>query len=211
VSRTESRQPVLDGGPAATRRALANVARARAVVLVEGFSDQLALETLAARRGRDLERERVSIVPIGGAQAIVRFLERFGAPRPSVRLAGLCDEGEEAVFGRALERAGFGKRLTRSEMEGLGFFVCVPDLEDELIRALGTATVETVLEAQGDLDAFRTFQRQPAWRGRDADRQLRRFLTSADRRKLRYARLLVETAVDRDSLPQPLDALLTAV
>jgi predicted ATP-dependent endonuclease of OLD family len=40
----------------------------RAVVLVEGVSDQRALDTRAARRGRDLSAEGVSIVPIGGAQ-----------------------------------------------------------------------------------------------------------------------------------------------
>ena len=40
--------------------------------LVEGISDQRALEALAARRGRDLEAEGVSVVPIGGAHAIGR-------------------------------------------------------------------------------------------------------------------------------------------
>jgi hypothetical protein len=44
------------------------------VVLVEGISDQRALETLAERRGRNLDAEGVSIVPIGGAQAIGSFL-----------------------------------------------------------------------------------------------------------------------------------------
>ena len=33
---------------------------ARAVVLVEGASDQTAVETLAARRGRDLAAERIA-------------------------------------------------------------------------------------------------------------------------------------------------------
>lgn len=51
---------------------------ARAVVLVEGISEQRALETLAERRGRDLDVEGVRIVPIGGAHAIGRFLARFG-------------------------------------------------------------------------------------------------------------------------------------
>jgi len=41
--------------------------------------------------------------------------------------------------------------------------------------------------------------------------QMRRFLGSGSRRKLRYAQLLVEAAVGRDTLPRPLDALLTAV
>jgi hypothetical protein len=30
-------------------------------------------------------------------------------------------------------------------MERLGFYVCVADLEDELIRSLGTALVEGIL------------------------------------------------------------------
>ena len=108
---------------------------ARAVVLVEGTSDQRALEALARRRGRSLETEGVSVVPIGGAQAIGRFLERFGPRGLDARLAGLCDAGEESDFRRGLERAGLGAELTRPEMERLGFFVCVADLEDELPRS----------------------------------------------------------------------------
>jgi hypothetical protein len=198
------------GGPHATRRALERLGDARAIVLVEGISDQIALETLAARRGRDLEAEGVSIVPIGGAQAIGRFLTRFGAAASDVRLAGLCDEGEEEVYRRGLERAGFGTGLTRSDMERLGFHVCVADLEDELIRALGPAFVEAVVESEGDLGSFRTFQKQPAWRGQRLDGQLRRFMGSADRRKLRYARLLVD-AIDLDDIPRPLDGVLAHV
>ena len=67
-----------------------------------------------------------------------------------------------------------------------------------------------VLAAHGDLDAFRTIQRQPAWRGRDEAAQLRRFLGAGYQRKLRYARLLTE-AVSLDRVPRPLAALLTAV
>ena len=67
-------ETVPPGGPQATRRALARVADARAIVLVEGISDQIALATLAARRGRDLDDEGIVVVPIGGAQAIGRFL-----------------------------------------------------------------------------------------------------------------------------------------
>ena len=39
----------------------------RAVVLVEGVSDQAALEALARRRGRDLAAEGIEIVSMGGA------------------------------------------------------------------------------------------------------------------------------------------------
>jgi hypothetical protein len=182
----------------------------RAVVLVEGISDRLALETLAERRGRDLDAEGVSIVPIGGAQAIGRFLERFGPRGLGLGIAGLCDAGEEGEFRRGLERAGLGCGLTRADMERLGFYVCVADLEDELIRALGADVVEQVVEAQGDLGPFRTLQKQPEWRVRPLDEQLRRFMGSGGRRKIRYARLLVQ-ALDLTEVPRPLDLVLTHV
>ena len=182
----------------------------RSVVLVEGISDRHALEALARRRGRDLEAEGVTIVPIGGAQAIGSFLERFGPQGLDVRLAGVCDAAEERHFQRGLERAGIGANLTRADMERLGFYVCVADLEDELIRALGAAAVEQVVQAQGDLPSFRTLQKQPAWQGRAHEEQLRRFMGSGGRRKIRYARLLVD-ALDLTQVPRPLDRVLAHV
>jgi OLD-like protein len=170
-------------------------------VLVEGASDQVAIRTLAERRGRDLEAESVAIVAMGGAQSIGRFLDRFGPRGLDVKLAGLCDVGEEREFRRALDRAG---------MEWLGFYVCVVDLEDELIRALGAPSVLEVVEAQGELGAFRTLQKQPAWRSRPVEEQLRRFMGSGGRRKIRYARLLVE-ALELDRMPRPLDEVLARV
>jgi hypothetical protein len=183
---------------------------ARAVVLVEGVSDQAALEALAERRGRDLGAEGISVLPIGGAQAIGRVLKLFGPQGLDVTLAGLCDSAEEGDFRRGLERAGLGSHLTRVAMERLGFYVCVADLEDELIRALGVAAVEEVVDAQGDLGSFRTLQKQPAWQGRTNEEQLRRFMGSGGRRKIRYARLLVE-ALDLRQVPRPLDLVLAHV
>ena len=184
--------------------------RGRAVVLVEGISDRVALETLAARRGRDLGAEGVAIVPIGGAQAIGRFLNRLGPLGSDLRLAGLCDAAEEGEFRRGLERAGLGRGLTRAEMEQLGFYVCVADLEDELIRALGADAVERVVEANGDLGPFRTLQKQAAWRGRPKEEQLRRFMGSGGSRKTRYAQLLVD-ALEPGRVPRPLDLVLAHV
>jgi hypothetical protein len=182
----------------------------RAVVLVEGVSDQRALEALAERRGRKLDAEGVSIVPMGGAQAVGRFLARYGPGGLDLRLAGLCDAAEEGDLRRALERAGLGTGLTRDELERLGFYVCVDDLEDELIRCLGADAVERVVETEGDLGAFRTLQKQPAWLGRRTEEQLRRFMGSGGSRKIRYARLLVE-ALDLARVPRPLDRVLAHV
>lgn len=212
--RRELARRLLDGyvhGPAAateaTARALAKVAAAEAVLLVEGISDQIAVETLAARRGRDLGAERVVVLPTGGAHAMTRYLTQLGPAGADLKLAGLCDAGEENIVRRGLASAGIGSPGTRADMERLGFYVCVEDLEDELIRAIGTAQVEALIDSQGDLGSFRALQGQPEWRSRPAGAQLRRFLGSGATRKLRYARLLAGS-VDLGRPPRPLEALL---
>jgi hypothetical protein len=201
-------------GPAAateaTAVALARAAAARAVVLVEGVSDQIAVETLAGRYGRDLAAEGIVVVPGGGAHGVARYLPRFGPEGTGARLAGLCDAAEAHIVGRGLAAAGLGVPRSRAGLERLGFFVCVRDLEDELIRAAGPARVTEVFAAHGDLGAFRTIQQQPAWRGQDEVAQLRRFLAAGSRRKLRYARLLTE-AISLDRVPPPLAALLAVI
>jgi hypothetical protein len=176
-------------------------------VLVEGVSDKVALETLALRRGRDLTAEGVSVLPIGGAQALGRFLNFYGPRGSNVGLAGLCDAGEERVLRGALERAGLGLDLGRAGMERLGFYVCEADLEDELVRCLSAPVVEDILAAQGKLGSFRTYQKQPAHRARTTEEQLRGFLTNW---KIRFAAPLVE-ALDLSRVPRPLDGVLAQV
>lgn len=193
-------EPLLDGyvhGPAAateaTGLALAKVADPVGMILVEGVSDQIAVETLVRRRGRDLVAERIAVVPIGGAQAIGRFRREHPAP-PAV---ALCDEAEQSLFLRVLARD--------------DVFTCVPDLEGELVRAVGTERVLAVVAAQGELRRLTTLQRQAGWAGAPIDAQLRRFIGARARAKHRYARLLVEAAADADRVPPPLDAVLCRV
>jgi hypothetical protein len=186
---------------------LASAVDSRAVILVEGMSDQNAVRTLAQRLGRDLDTEGVSVLPMGGATTIGHFLILLGPQGRNVELAGLCDQGEESDFRYALERVGLGSDLDRDGMEQLGFFVCVEDLEDELIRALGPVTVQRIIESEGEMATFRRFQAQPAQRGRPIDRQLRRFMGTRSGRKIRYGGLLVE-ALDLDRVPRPLAGVL---
>lgn len=87
------------------------------------------------------------------------------------------------------------------------FYVCEADLEDELIRALGADSVQQVVEEQGELRSFRTFQKQPAQRERTVEQQLRRFLGTHSGRKAQYARALVEH-LDPARVPRPLELLL---
>lgn len=195
----------------ALTRAREAAAGAHTIVLVEGVSDQAALETLAARRGQNLAGAGVAIAPMGGATNIGHFVDLFGPRGLGLRLAGLCDEAEERDFRRGLERAapgvGPGGGLDRAGFERLGFFVCVTDLEDEMIRALGVPAVEQVAAAEGELRSLQTLRRQPAHRDTPPAELLRRFISTRSGRKARYGRLLAE-AVEPTRVPGPLDRLL---
>ena len=182
----------------------------RAVVLVEGTSDQRAVLALARRRGWDLAAERIAVVPMGGATNVARFLARYGPGGADLKLAGLYDSAEVRWIRRGLVRAGMGIGPRPDDLERLGFFGCQADLEDELIRALGTDEVERVIESAGDLGSFRTLQKQPAQQGRTVEAQLRRFMGTRGGRKIQYATLLVE-ALRLDRVPRPLDRVLAAV
>lgn len=194
---------VTEAAGAGSAALAAAAARARsdpgscAVVLVEGMSDQAAMDTLAARCGRDLRGEGIFVVPMGGATNIGHFVDLFGPGGFGVRLAGLCDQGEERDFRRGLDRIG-------------PYFVCVADLEDELIRALGTGRVEELIQAEGESGPFRTFTRQPAHRETLRDQQLRRFMGTRSGRKIRYGHVLA-AALDLTRIPGPLVGLLSAV
>jgi hypothetical protein len=181
-----------------------------AVILVEGVGDQFAISSLAARRGRNLDEEGVFVVPMGGATNIGQFLDLFGPRGLDVAVAGLCDEREERDVRRGLQRAGLGSGRARSDLERLGFYVCVADLEDELIRSLGVATVEELIAGQGEHGRFRTFCRQPAQRNRTQEQRLRRFMGTRSGRKIHYGRVLAE-ALDLARVPRPLAGVLAHV
>jgi hypothetical protein len=195
------------GGNSAAVRTLAD-GPVRTVVLVEGVSDQSAVEALATMCGRDLASDGVCVLPIDGAMGAAKYLRLFRGLGLSVR--GLCDEAEEGYFQRGAEQAGYGIGLSRADMESLGFFVCVQDLEDELIRAHGFDGIERVLAAGGDLARFRLFQKQPVQRSWTLPRQLRRFMGTTSGRKARYAQAMV-LALEPDRVPRPLAALLNRV
>ena len=121
----------------------------RAVVLVEGNSDRVALQTLAERRGRDLAAEGIEVVAMGGITNTRAFASRYGPRGLGVQLAGLYDAPEAAQLRRGLAAAGLSVALEPDGPERLGFYGCSADLEDELIRALGVEAVEAVIERGG--------------------------------------------------------------
>ena len=198
-----------DASIEATAAAMAKVEHARSIVLVEGVSDQAALETLAERLDMNLAGDGVVVVPIGGANAIAKFLRRFNSQESVERIVGLCDSAEAVHYRRALDIAPSTKVDDNGDLEAVGFFVCVEDLEDELIRAVGQQKIEDVLTEIGDIGSFRTLQKQPAWQDAPFEAQMRRYLGAGARRKLRYAHLLVE-ALDLRRVPAPLEGVLAS-
>ncbi|MFD4986363.1 TOPRIM nucleotidyl transferase/hydrolase domain-containing protein [Streptomyces sp. NPDC058374] len=189
------------GGPGERARELAGELGVRTAVLLEGLSDLAAVEALAARRGRDLAAEGVCVVQMAGAMNVGRYAALLGPPGLGLRLTGLCDVRERPFYDRGLRRAG---------APGHGVFVCTADLEDELVRALGTARVEEIVEQEGDLRAWQTFLRQPAQLDRPRRHQLRRFLGTKKGRKIRYGHLLVQ-ALEPAQVPAPLDGLFASL
>ncbi|AGK77863.1 hypothetical protein SFUL_2924 [Streptomyces microflavus DSM 40593] len=190
------------GGPGDLARELAEQLPVRTAVLLEGPSDAAAVNALAESRSRDLAAEGVCVLPMGGAMSVARFAGLLGPSGLGIRLTGLCDERERGFYERGWERAGAG-----AEQE---FFVCVADLEEELIRTLGVTRVEALVQAEGDLRALQIFLRQPAQQGRSPQQQLRRFLGTKKGRKIHYGRALVQ-ALGPDRAPAPLDDLLASL
>ncbi|MDY0910758.1 TOPRIM nucleotidyl transferase/hydrolase domain-containing protein [Microbacterium sp. CFBP9034] len=181
--RRELARKALEGypeGPAAAlvgRTAPEGLDDQRAIVLVEGVSDQIALEAVARRLGRDLPASRVAVVPTGGAHGTARMLRTLTARPPHAVLSGVYDVAETDVVRSAL--LGVGLIEPGGPLEEAGFFACEDDLEDELIRALGPEAVERCLTEQGDIASFRTLQKQVEWRERDVRAQLRRWCPAA--------------------------------
>ena len=134
-----------------------------------------------------------------------KLLVDFVRANPAAKFCGMYDVADEWHVRRALISAGVAVGPNDS-LEPYGFYACVADLEDELIRALGTDGVERVIDGQGELASFRRFQAMPQHRDTPAHQQLHRFLGTRATRKIRSARRLVE-ALGLARLPRALTLL----
>ena len=183
------------------------------LVLVEGDSDAAAVGALAELLECDLESHRIQVVPASGVTNFSRLLTAFVHEHPAAKFCGMYVVAGERHVRRALAQAGHPV-AANEPVQSAGFFACVADLEEELIRALGAEAVEHVIEAEGELSSFRRFQAMPEHRGTPVDHQLHRFLGTRATRKVRCARRLVE-ALGVARLPPPLaqirDRLLEVV
>ena len=174
----------------------------RTLVLVEGDSDAAAVRALAGLIDCDLGLHHIQIRSAGGVTNFSRVLADFVRTLPRGDFCGMYDVADERHVRRALANVAIPIAAHES-LESSGFFACVADLEDELIRALGAEAVERLLGNQSELNSFRHFQAMPQHRRAPVHHQLRRFLGTRATRKIRSARLLVE-ALDPARLPPPL-------
>src|SRR4051812_8055271 len=141
-----------------------------------------------------------------GVTNVGRFLSEVEG---GVAVLGLCDSPERRFVARALRRRGHPVE-SDDDLARWGFEVCHRDLEDELVRALGTERVLAVLDELGERERFRAFQRQPQWRGRDVADQLRRFAGTHSGRKALLAERLA-AALEPGTEPPPLAGLVATL
>lgn len=182
---------------------------ARSVILVEGLSDLYAIVALAERLGRNFDASGISIVDMEGAGGLKTFVELLGRAGFGLKIAGMCDADKEADWATVLHEAGITAKATRASMHGSGFFVCDLDLEDELIRAYGTAHVVQLIKEEGEGEALEQFKGQNAYKSKPLAAQVRAFLQKKGR-KVRYAPLIVDR-LDLSKVPPPLTQVLNHV
>jgi len=177
---------------------------ARKVVIVEGYSDRVALIAFANLLNRDLDAEGIALVSLDGGAAAIHYARLFGPQGLGVPLLGLCDEDKEMLWVTQLQKAGFAV-VDRASLAANGFFVCSKDLEDELIRALAPQGALAVIAAEGETQAFGAFAQQAKYSQLTLSEQLRRFF---HKQNIRWATPLISSLTPATA-PQPLRDLLS--
>ncbi len=176
-------------------------------MLLEGVSDVAAIRAVARLCAVDLRT--VTLANLHGVTNVYRVLVQLHRDAPDTEILGLCDIGEVRFVQRALAAIGRPVRDV-TDLPAYGFFVCRADLEEELIRALGTSRTVDVVERIGLGPKLAGLRRQPAWLDRPLDEQLHRFCGVASGRKELLAGELA-AALTPDQIPEPLRMLLERI
>lgn len=179
----------------------------RKIVLLEGVSDIAAVTGAAAVC--DVALDEVELVNLGGVTNVQRELIELHRMRGEFEILGLCDAPEVRFVEHALREVGRPVRDT-SDLAPYGFFVCHADLEEELIRALGTDRTVRVIEQLGLDMKLATLRQQPAWQDRPLAEQLHRFCGVASGRKELLAGAL-SAALEPSQVPDPLLQLVERI
>jgi len=155
---------------------------------------------------RNFDAEGVTILNLQGGGGFAAHYELFGPPGLKMDVLGLCDEDKEQTWIDALQNAGVPV-ADRAFLNAKGFYVCMKDLEDELISSLGIPAVQAIISAQGAGPAFAAFAQQPKKKTLSATDQLRGFIHGDN---IRWVIHLID-ALDLAKLPGALNALMSKV
>ena len=182
----------------------------RAVVLVEGNSDRVALHTLAERRGRDLAAEGVEVVAMGGITNTRAFASRYGPHGLGVPLAGLYDAAEEAKLRHGLAAAGLAPPSSLTGRRGWASTSVRRTWRTSSSARSASRPSRPSSRRRARHSSLRLLAGMPAQRDWTREAVLRRFLGVGSGRKARYAALLVD-ALEPGQVPEPLAAVLARV
>jgi ABC-type Mn2+/Zn2+ transport system ATPase subunit len=173
-------------------------------ILVEGFSDLLAVRVLAPLLNIALDANGVSVISLEGADLFKHYLELLGPSGLDLELRGLVDLDHEAAWIQRLTAAGIVV-TDRTTLNAAGFQVCDPDLEAELVAPLSAQEIETVFDADGALSEFQDYSGQPSQAGLSTSEIQLRFIKKD---KIRWAPLIAE-AISAAAVPLPIRNLLS--
>lgn len=178
---------------------------ARCCALVEGLSDRLALLALAKRINRDLDAEGVSIVSLNGGGELGAFYDLLGPKGVDRKLVGLCDKDKEGDWIAALNARGHALK-DAAGLEAAGYFVAQPDIEYELMNALG-AGIEAVLKGEKLWGRYQVLAQQPTKKGVAPSKLLHDFIHDHN---TTVVPAMVD-AIDLGSMPRVLTEVLSRV
>ncbi len=111
---------------------------ARSVLAVEGPSDRIMVERVAALTGLELDRLGVAVFDLDGAKLFPFAYDVFGPGGFDLKLTGLVDEDARATWAAAVG-------VNPPDLEAAGYVVCDPDLEGVYIDTFGVDTVIAML------------------------------------------------------------------
>ncbi len=179
---------------------------AETVILVEGFSDLLAVRVLAGTLQIDLDASGLSLISLEGASLFKHYLQLLGPGGLDVQLRGLCDLDAESRWVARLADAGVHV-TDRATLNAAGFQVCDPDLEAELLSPLNENDIDQVFNADDASAEFAAFVTQPENAGM-SQRELHTRFVKKD--KIRWAPLLAAELAAED-VPAPVSELLAGL
>ena len=117
----------------------------KTVLFVEGRSDRIIVEAAAMVSGRHLHKMGVHVVELEGSGAFKRLVDMLGENGYGIPTFGLCDRDAEREWAKALD-------ITPPDLRAAGYYVCNPDLEAEVVSALGVERFIDMVLSEGPMD-----------------------------------------------------------